>query len=393
MRTYTITKKSREMKPVQRNPIIRNPLAKHLLCLLLLLSGWMPTHAQIKTLYGTSVKAEALDRYLTRQMDSIGIPGVSIAIINNGKIVYHRAIGVANTATKQPLDEQSIFEAASLSKTVFTYFVLKQVDKGLLSLDTPLYQYMEYPDIAYDDNYKLITARMVLSHTTGFPNWRNYDLADSSKHIKPGTLYLKFKPGTQYSYSGEGYYYLSQVIAKLNNCTLQSLDSLFQKEVAVPLGLSQAWFSTNTFIEQHKVNGYRHGKLIKRWPAALPQQDSTRFGAGGGLHTESVNYARFLIALMQGKGLSEKSAGMIFQPQVQLPATGKDNEETAWGLGVAIVPVKNGTVYEHGGNNGNFQSYYRINRKTNSGYVFFTNCNYSTELNDSLIRFFSAGIR
>lgn len=382
MRTYTITKYS----------VIKNLMFKNFLYIFLLL-GFISGHAQIRTLNGTYIKAEVLDQFLNKQIDSIGIPGVSIAIINDGKIVYHRAIGVADIATKAPLNEQSIFEAASLSKTVFTYFVLKQVDKGLLSLDTPLYKYMEYPDIAYNDNYKLITARMVLSHTTGFPNWRNYDLADSSKHIKPGTLYLKFKPGTQYSYSGEGYYYLSQVIASLNNCTLQSLDSLFQKEVAVPLGLSKAWFSTNTFIDQHKVNGYRNGKLIKRWPAALTQQDSTRFGAAGSLHTESVSYAKFLIALMKGKGLSEKSADMIFQAQVQLPSAGKDNEETAWGLGIAIVPVKNGTEYEHGGNNGNFQSYYRINRRTNSGYVFFTNCNYSSELNESLIRFFSTGIK
>lgn len=365
-------------------------IIRNLLCIFLL-SGYITGHAQIKTLNGTYIKTDDLDKFLNRQIDSIGIPGLSIAIINDGKIVYHRTPGVADVANKTPLNDQSIFEAASLSKTVFTYFVMKQVDKGILDLDKPLYQYLEYPDIAYDENYKLITARMVLSHTTGFPNWRTDNFADSSKHIQKGSLYLKFKPGTKYSYSGEGYYYLSQVIAHLNKLTLQSLDSLFQKEVAVPLGLPYAWFSINPFISQHKVNGYQHKKLIRRWPAALTQQDSTKFGAGGGLHTESVSYAKFLIALMKGQGLSKKSADQIFQPQVQLPNTEDHSGETAWGLGVAIIPAKDGMNYEHGGNNGNFQSYYRINRLNNSGYVFFTNCDRAGELNDRLVSFFLTG--
>ncbi|MFP3836070.1 serine hydrolase domain-containing protein, partial [Chryseobacterium sp. SIMBA_028] len=83
------------------------------------------------------------------------------------KIVYHRALGTANLETQLPLNNQSVFEAASLSKTVFAYFVLRLVDQGVLNLDTPLYKYMPYEDIADDERYKLITARMVLDHTSG----------------------------------------------------------------------------------------------------------------------------------------------------------------------------------------------------------------------------------
>ena len=112
---------------------------------------------------------------------------------------------MTNVDTRAVLDEQSIFEAASLSKPVFAYFVMKLVDKGQLNLDTPLYKYMPYPDIEKDERYKFITARMVLTHQTGLPNWRYFDLADSSMHIKRGDLYLKFTPGTNFSYSGEAY--------------------------------------------------------------------------------------------------------------------------------------------------------------------------------------------
>jgi CubicO group peptidase (beta-lactamase class C family) len=90
-----------------------------------------------------------------------------------------------------------------------------------------LYKYLPYPDIEYDDRYKLITARYALSHQTGFPNWR-YDEPDKK-------LDIMFKPGTGFHYSGEGYQYLAKVIAHLNNIEEGKLDSIFQKEIAEPL--------------------------------------------------------------------------------------------------------------------------------------------------------------
>jgi len=149
-----------------------------------------PCIGQINTVSGKKITTEAMDQFLKNQMDSLELPGLSIAIINDGKIVYHRALGVTNANTKEKadfchiplsgpnankneqMDEYSIFEAGSLSKPLFAYFVMRMVDKGLLSLDTPLYKYLLYPDIAQDERYKFITARMVLCHTSGFPNWR-----------------------------------------------------------------------------------------------------------------------------------------------------------------------------------------------------------------------------
>lgn len=337
------------------------------------------------------MKAGDVDRFLHAQMDSLGLPALSIAIINNGHIVYQRALGVANLDTRTPIDGNSIFEAASLSKTVFTFFVLKMVDEGLLSLDTPLYRYMPYPDIAADERYKRITARMVLCHTSGFPNWRYFDKVDSSRHIKYGDLYLNFMPGTQFSYSGEGYYYLARVIAHLTGHNLQNLDSLFQKQVVIPLHLGNMWFSGNNYIYTHKVSGHKAGKVFfKKWPTSFPEQDSSWFGAAGGLHTEAVAYARFLIALMDGKGLTAKSLSEMFTAQVQIPETNfsrAQGGDTAWGLGIAIKPVPGRTLYEHGGNNGDFQSGFMINRTLKNGYVFFTNCDKGAIFNERLAGF------
>lgn len=345
------------------------------------------TEAQLQTLSGHQISTEKLDQFIAKQMDSLGMPGLSFALINNGKIVYHRAFGVSNIETREKVNDQSIFEAASLSKTLFAYFVLRQVDQHKLNLDSPLYRYLPYPDIVKDERYKLITARMVLSHTTGFPNWRHFDKRDETLY-KYGELYLKFKPGTEFSYSGEGYYYLAEVIAKLNNKTIQTLDPLFQKEVSKPLKLQNAWFSGNKYITEHKVKGHANGKLShKAWPNSFPQQDSTWFDAAGGLHTEAKSFSRFLIALMNGKGLSKPMVDEMFQAQVQLDKKSPHylyNGDTAWGLGIAIKPTNYGLIYEHGGNNGDAQSGFKINKANQNGYVFFSNCDQGRIFNNNI---------
>lgn len=347
--------------------------------------------AQLKTFSGKTIAAAALDKFIKKQMDSLGMPALSIAVINNNRIVYDKAFGVSDLNTKKPVDEASIFEAASMSKTAFAYLVMKMVDKGVLNLDTPLYRYMPYPDIARDERYKLITARMVLCHQTGFPNWRYFEPPDTALHIKYADLWLKFTPGTQFAYSGEGYHYLAQVIAYLNHRDLKTLDALYQQEVCVPLGLEHFYFSGNTYVYQHKASGHRGGKSIGRpWPTSFPTQDSTWFGSAGGLHTQATDYARFLIALMEHKGIRKSSLDEMLKVQVNLP---EDNEVrkvegyTAWGLGIAIIPTAYGTVYAHGGNNGGFQSGFEYLKAKKTGFVFFTNCDKGDIFNKNLAAF------
>jgi CubicO group peptidase (beta-lactamase class C family) len=366
--------------------------------------------AQLKTLNGMDISPATVDRFLQQQMDSLGIPGLSIAIINDGKIVYHRALGRVSVDSRQPVDDSSIFEAASLSKPLFAYFVMKMVDKSLLSLDTPLYKYMPYTDIERDERYKLITARLVLSHQTGFPNWRYFNKADSSLHVKDGDLYIKFTPGSQFSYSGEGYLYLAKVIAFLEHRTLQTLEPLFQQEVDRPLGIEHAWYTGNGFITRHKVSGHENGKVFGHaegglwghdersngysWPTVFPGWDSSWFNPAAGLHTEAVSYAHFLIGLMLGKGLSKKSLEEMLTPQVMLP---KDNilyklyQDPAWGLGIAITPTPYGTRYDHAGSNGNFESHAVFYKNRKYGYVFFVNCNKGDDFYKRLGAFLTTG--
>jgi CubicO group peptidase (beta-lactamase class C family) len=114
-----------------------------------------------------------LERDIPHLMSDGEIPGLSIAVVRNGKLAWSRGFGVKNSETQEPVGDNTVFEAASLSKPVFAYAVLKLVEEGKLDLDTPLNAYLpgRY-DVGDDPRLDQITARRVLSHTTGFPNWR-----------------------------------------------------------------------------------------------------------------------------------------------------------------------------------------------------------------------------
>ncbi|MEO1485541.1 MAG: serine hydrolase [Bacteroidota bacterium] len=145
-------------------------------------------------------KYELVDAFVASYMEYYEIPGVSLGLIENGKLTYHKTYGVKNVFTQASVEKETLFEAASITKPVFGFAVCRLAERGIIDLDQPLYTYLPFEEIAYDERYKKITARHVLSHQTGFPNWRD------------GEMKIEFEPGTQFGYSGEGFEYLKKVI-------------------------------------------------------------------------------------------------------------------------------------------------------------------------------------
>src|SRR5690349_10781262 len=141
--------------------------------LLLLLS--LPSRSQNNSSETKNI-IDKLEKDIPQLLEKSDVPGLGIALIRNGELVWTGAFGTANADTKKPVTSTTVFEAASLSKPVFAYAVLKLVDEGKLDLDTPLNKYLgNNYDVVNDDRINLITARHVLSHTSGFPNWRDND--------------------------------------------------------------------------------------------------------------------------------------------------------------------------------------------------------------------------
>ena len=288
----------------------------------------------------------------------------------------------------EPVTDNTVFEAASLSKPVFAFFTMRMVEEGVVDLDRPLAFYLADPEMETDERYKRVTARMVLCHTTGFPNWRWFDPADPALHIKPGEFYMKFDPGTRFSYSGEGYQFLARVLAHNNHVNMEQLSSLFQEEVAVPLGMRYSYFTWDKYLYDHKAWGHKNGKTdYAVWGAASPSDNSKILNAAGGFCTESVSYAQFLIALMDGKGLRRRDLDELLKEQTKVPSdqpSYKEDGIRGWSLGFGMKPTPFGTEYKHGGNNGGYQAGFAFCREKRIGYVFFTNCDRGSEFNKDL---------
>ncbi|MFL6245094.1 MAG: serine hydrolase [Thermoanaerobaculia bacterium] len=257
------------------------------------------------------------------------VPGVSMVVIRDQKVVAQQAFGVANDA---------IFESASLGKPVFAYAVLQLVDRGKLSLDVPLSRYLDEP--VTDPRMKSITARMVLTHTTGYQN-----------EVMPGqTLQLQFEPGSRFSYSGAGFLHLQRVVEHI---TQKPLAQLIQELVFTPLGMRDSGYVWIPEYEQRKVMSYNaSGNAVERRKPAIATVAT--------LHTTPLDYARFTIAIMKG-------TGRMTVPQVEV------TPNISWGLGWAIERTARGTAFFHWGENNGDTHNFVMAREDGSGIVVFTN--------------------
>ena len=289
------------------------------------------------------------------------IPGLSIVLIEDGKVVYNSGHGVRSNDTKVPVDTRTIFSAASLSKPVFAYAVMKLVESGVFDLDRPLYQYLEFKDLAHDERYKRITARMVLSHSSGLPNWRN------------GKLALQFDPGKQYSYSGEGFVYLGKVIAHLQQ---KEIGQVIEELVFQPLEMSNSSFSWQdrfeaNFAPPHDFMGY-----------PIPKRKRRSSNVAASLQTTAEDYSKLILALLYD--IERKKPTTIDMQSAQVAVPAWDNLH--WGLGWGIQKTKKGKALWQWGDNGTYKAFTITNLTTRKGIVFLTNSENGLRIVPELIR-------
>ena len=220
-----------------------------------------------------------------------------------------------------PVDDGTVFAAASLSKPVFATGVLSLVDAGVLDLDRPLVEYLAEPYLPDDERAASITARMVLSHTTGFPNWR-----------EDRPLFLRWIPGTRWGYSGEGYAYLQKVVEHVTGTTV---DRVLADAVLRPLGMDDSSFAWREVSEARVAVGHDHAGRPQPQTCAGPEKASA-----GGLYTTGPDYLRFLVHSLAAER-------RLFEPQIRI------DDELAWGLGWGLEEGGAGrTVWQWGNNPG-----------------------------------------
>lgn len=322
-------------------------------------------------------KASIVDTFIKTYQEHYQIPGVSLALIKNGKVVYHQTYGVKNTLTKKKVDHNTLFEAASITKPVFGFAVMRLVERGIIDLDKPLYEYLPFKAIAHDDRYKLITARHVMSHKTGFPNWAWMN--------EDGKIDIKFTPGTKYRYSGEGFEYLKRVVTKV---TGKDINTILKEEVLTPLGLENTYFSKNEYLAKVVSNGHFDNLPSQ---ASLPENP----GMAWSMHTEAKTFTNFLLGLQNKKGLKPETYKEMFKIQTRIPKDKEDPSPEGWenyfGLSIHMQKTPFGSSFGHGGNNGDFRCEAVLYSDLNMGYVVFTNSNTGDSLNTALLEFLITG--
>lgn len=305
-----------------------------------------------------------LEQVVLPLLKEADVPGLALAIVHQGKLISQQNFGVKNARTQEPVTDATVFEAASLSKPVFAYAVLKLVDAGKFDLDKPLNQYLpgNY-DVGDDPRLNQITARRVLSHTTGFPNWRN------------GQLKIYLDPGTRFSYSGEGFVYLAKVI---EHVTGEKFNDFMTRTVFTPLGMtssSYVWQERydNLKTIRHNARGEAVGQ--NKPPAGVAN-------AAASLHTTAQDFGRFIVAILHGTGLKPATRKLMLTPQTQVIAGGANSlnnpkpqpvPDVAWGIGWGLQTTADGLSFWHWGDNGDSKAYVVVFEKTKSGVVFFAN--------------------
>ena len=315
---------------------------------------------ELTSLDGKPISIREMEAEITAIMEKAGVPGLSCSIINGSRIAYCKTFGLKNKKTGEPNDEQTVFAAASFSKTVFAYLVMLLAEDGVIDLDKPLYEllkkpladYKKYADLKGDKRCRQITARMCLTHSTGFPNWR---FLTEDKKLK-----FLFDPGQRHSYSGEGIQLLQMTVEEI---TGKDLEELARARVFEPLGMTRTSYVWQDVWKENAASPHDQYERPKRL------QESHEAGAAGSMFTTACDYARMLVAIIGAEGKRKKTMNEMLRSQIAIghksmfgPGAWQQSDEygpisLSWCLGWGRFDTKHGRAFFHTGHGFGWQNY------------------------------------
>lgn len=330
----------------------------------------------IHQLGGSTIRPGEIDETITRLMHDAEVTGLGVAIFNHGKLAWLKTYGFRDKERDLPLTPDSVLTAASLSKSEFAYLVMQFVGEGRLDLDKPVVQYLskplpEYPayaDLANDRRYERITSRMLLDHTGGFPNIRFLN--------RDRKLNINFDPGSRFAYSGEGIQLLQLVIETISGKPLQQL---MQERVFQPLGMTRTSMISEARFDNNYANAY------DEWGVSLGHQNRTEAQAAGSMQTTLGDTAKFLQAVIDGRGLKSAAREQMLSPQIRIhsrrqfptlsPETTDKNDaiQLSYGLGWGLYWSPQGKAFFKGGHDDGFRHYMIVFDKSKDGIIIMSN--------------------
>jgi CubicO group peptidase (beta-lactamase class C family) len=316
----------------------------------------------------TNSVVPALDTVLRES----GIVTAGFGVVRDGELAWSRYYG--EQAPGVEAGDETRFNVASITKLVAAEAALRLVAAGDLDLDAPLSPYWVDPDVAGDPRHRQLTARMVLTHSTGLPNWRFFR--------QDGKLAFEHAPGSHYGYSGEGFEWLARALEKKLD---EPFPAIVRRKVFDPIGMDQAAIAVDRQQLGHMVRavdakGTFHGAYCR--PEGWCKDDGD-YSAADDLIVSIPEFARFLGAVHAADGYGEALATERNRVQT---TRGKDQLidcpanvgvpcpiEQGYGLGFEVARFPDYTMIGHGGSDWAEATLAYVYQPSGDGLIIFLN--------------------
>ncbi|HEY7567602.1 MAG TPA: serine hydrolase [Gemmatimonadaceae bacterium] len=361
----------------------------------------VPLNLQTLTTHSPQNRDEDFERVLRLA----SVPSLSYAIVDADKITT-RSVGVRKAGESERATPDTVYAAASLTKAVFSYVFLGLVNEGLLSLDKPVHEYLPLPN-PEDARSNTITARHLLSHSGGWRNWRNNTST---------VLTADFEPGSRWSYSGEGFFFLQRIVEKL---TGKSVPFLARERVFDPLGMKRSSFVGLAELEPFQATGHSGRgdvtqpfgrptllelrrmmsakgvsleaakvedaeQAIKTAEPMLPVLPNFLSpNAAASMLTTANDFALFLKHLVTARRAGGAPAAIV---ELMLTPQVKCNEAVQWGLGVGLEDLGSRRFAWQWGDNPGFKNIFFADPRDMKAIAVFTNGDRGARVYERVIR-------
>ena len=345
---------------MRRSP---RPLVAHLLLAILSVppTAWCEEPARSA--------AAGVDEYVRAQMERQHIPGLSLAVVKDGRVVYQNAYGLADLELNVPVTADTVFQIQSVTKPFTATAIMMLVEEGKVALDDPVSKYLD----GTPESWKPVTVRHLLNHTSGIKDFINEPTASlrldvSEQEVLAATAPrpLDFTPGERYAYSNTGYHLLAMIIRKV---TGKSYGDFLAERVFKPLGMRHTRVQKLSEIIPGRAAGYvwRDGKLANGEFVAQPVLS---YG-GGGILSTAADLAKWDASIRNGTLLKQSTL-----EQMWTPATLNDGKRSKYGLGWGINSSSGHRYVQHSGSHvTGFQSVVRHYRDNGVTVIVLVNQN------------------
>ena len=281
--------------------------------------------------------------FVEQMMDEQQIPGVSLAILVDGEIVFSEGFGYADLENRVPMWPHTKMRIGSVSKPITSVALARLYEAGILDLDAPIQQYVpNFPEKRFP-----ITVKQVAGHLAGIRHYRNEEFLSSRRFgtIEEGLAIFRndtllFEPGSRYSYSSYGWNLISAVVEGASGTSF--LDYMAD-HVFLTLGLRHTVADYTDSLIYHRTRYYEkdgNSRVIN-----APYVDNSYKWAGGGFLSTAEDLVRFGDAMINSDFLKPETVALFFASQ-----TTTDGEETGYGIGWSSGTTEDGRYWVgHGG--------------------------------------------